>query len=742
MEKKEIISELQFIKGVGPIKALALSQLGITSLIDMISFFPISYIYRSNTKTIAEVIEILRAETSINFQKIDLKNLKLYSETQIVGKVVNVKTIELSRFKKILKITIVDESKAQAELVFFNKVQYFERKFKEGQVLFVSGTPTSDKYSLVKFTHPDVEIIDESEVQLYQSGGIIPKYSMPEALLKARFTQNSVRNIMQYILEIKNLQVEESMPYYLITEHSLIPINEAFRQIHFPDNTDNLEKAIQRFKFEESLLFQLTLNSLRKNQEMNEKGIIIEKNTESVRKLYKQLPFKLTQSQIDVIKQIYDDFASGKPMNRLLQGDVGSGKTLVAIFTMLAAVDNGYQVAIMAPTELLAEQHYKTISKLTQELGIITTLLVGSQNAKLRKEINQKIVSGEAQIICGTHTLFQNNMHFNKLAYIVIDEQHKFGVNQRAELQKIAMNSHFDKQVYPHILVMSATPIPRTLSMTVYGDLDVSVITQMPAERKPIKTKIAFEQNREAVNEFIIKEISDGRQVYYVFPLVDKSEKLQLKSAVQYYEYLQSEVFPNQKIGLLHGQMLGYEKDDVMKAFLNKEYDILVATTIIEVGIDVPNATVIVIENAERYGLSQLHQLRGRVGRSHHQSYCILFSKSEYQFHLNKNNIDTSEYKSAIVRLKTMESTTDGFKIAETDLELRGPGDILGSQQSGMPNFKHLNIVKDVELIAQTRKQAQNILEDDNRLSSNKNIELRKTLQKYVADKGNYYRIA
>ncbi len=742
MEKKEVISELQFIKGVGPIKAIALSQLGINNLIDMISFFPVSYIYRSNTKLISEVIEILRSEYSLNFQKIDIQSLKLYSEIQIVAKVVNIKTIELSRFKKLLKITVTDDSNAQAEIIFFNRVQYFEKKFKEGQILFISGIPTSDKFSQVKFTHPDIEVIDEEEVSLYKSGGIIPKYRMPEGLMKARFSQNSIRNIIQYIFESKDLKIEESLPEYLISEYSLIQINEAFRQVHFPDNIEKLEQAINRFKFEESLLFQLTLNSLRKNQLMNEKGIVIQRNTESVKNLYKQLPFKLTQSQIDVIKQIYDDFSNGKPMNRLLQGDVGSGKTLVAIFTMLAAVDNGYQVAIMAPTELLAEQHYRTISKFTEGFGINITLLVGSQKSKLRKEINQKIIDGESQIICGTHTLFQNNMQFNKLAYIVIDEQHKFGVNQRAELQKIAINSHFDKQVYPHILVMSATPIPRTLSMTVYGDLDVSVINQMPAERKPIKTKIAFEQNRDSVNEFIIKEITEGKQVYYVFPLVDKSEKLQLKSAVEYYDYLQSEVFPNQKIGLLHGQMHGYEKEDIMKAFLNKEYDILVATIIIEVGIDVPNATIIVIENAERYGLSQLHQLRGRVGRSHHQSYCILFSKSEYQFHLNKNNIDTKEYKSAIVRLKTMENTTDGFQIAETDLELRGPGDILGSQQSGMPNFKHLNIVKDVELIAKTRKQAQEILESDNHLSNSKNIALRKTLQKYVADKGNYYRIA
>jgi len=539
MGKNEIISEIQFIKGIGPKKAAALKSEGISTYYDLLRFLPKSYIIRNKSSSIASLASQLKFESKLAFQEIDLKAISLHNHNQVIGKVVDKKIKELGHRRKILILTIADDSPVKCDIVFFNRVNLFDQLYKIGQLLFVTGIASTDKYSPVKFIHPEIEIIQEEEKEIFLKDGIIPKYRMPEIFVKNSISQNTIRNAVLHIFENNLVSLNENLPDYLIEKYHLPPINQTFRELHFPQSLQNLEKAKFRMKFEEILLFELALLSLRNTQKKIEKGIIIPKNTPNVVNLYKSLPFKLTNDQIQAIKSIFADFQSGKPMNRLLQGDVGSGKTLVAIFTMLAAIDSGYQVAIMAPTELLAEQHQKTMQLFLKNFGINVELLVSALNTRKRREVYENISSGKAQIICGTHSLFQSTVQFNKLAYIVIDEQHKFGVNQRAELLNIARKSHFEQDIYPHVLVMSATPIPRTLSMTLYGDLDVSIIRQKPANRKPIKTKVVFDQNRQQIYDFIKKELKLGRQCYYVFPLVEKSEKLQLKAATEFHQHLE-----------------------------------------------------------------------------------------------------------------------------------------------------------------------------------------------------------
>jgi ATP-dependent DNA helicase RecG len=429
-------------------------------------------------------------------------------------------------------------------------------------------------------------------------------------------------------------------------------------------------------------------------------------------------------------------------MNGLLQGDVGSGKTIVALLSIMIAIENGCQTVFLAPTEILAEQHFHVIKNYMEGFNINVVQLLGGQKKKIRNDILMDIQSGKANIVVGTHALFESEIEYNQLGLIIIDEQHRFGVAQRAKLKELAKKSFKGEEISPHILVMSATPIPRTLSMTVYGDLDVSIIREKPKNRKAIQTKIVFESQLDFVYEFIRKEIEKGRQAYIVYPLVEKSEKMELKAATEQYERISNEIFPNFKCGLLHGQMFWYEKEDAMKAFLNKEYDILVSTTVIEVGIDVANVTVMLIENSERFGLSQLHQLRGRIGRGSEQSYCFLATKDNYQYALKRFNDKSEDRKAVFIRLKTMEKTDDGFKISEDDLKLRGPGDVLGTRQSGLPAFKFLDLVSDGDLISQARHEAEIILKNDPELNEKNNKILKDEFTKlYLAD-NNYFDIA
>ena len=530
-----------------------------------------------------------------------------------------------------------------------------------------------------------------------------------------------MRKLMETVFEKHaEEELQETLSGALLEEYSLLPKEDAVRQLHFPDSEEQLDRARYRMKFEELFFFELGLAFRKEAVKTERPGIAFNVQSASARKLLSMLPFELTGAQKNALKEILDNMKSSHPMNRLLQGDVGSGKTIVSLLAMLVAIDNGYQCAMMAPTEILAEQHAQTLRRLLEDFPIKIEQLVGGLKKRVRENLLYDLRNNNVQILVGTHALFQEDVEFAKLGFVVIDEQHRFGVKQRAALM--------EKGVMPDTLIMSATPIPRTLTMTLYGDLDVSVIDELPANRKPIKTAIRFESGVDNVWNFVRLEVQEGRQVYIVYPLVEKSEKLELKSAVEHFEYHKETNFPDLKLGLLHGQMFWYEKDEIMQDFLDKKIDILIATTVIEVGIDVPNASVMVIENAERFGLSQLHQLRGRVGRGSDQSYCILITKDHFRYQMRRGmsqNEQRKERTASIRRLKAMVETTDGFKISEIDLELRGPGDMVGTRQSGMPEFDHVNLVTDGPIIAETRTAAFALAEADPELKSPENKPVR-----------------
>lgn len=507
--------------------------------------------------------------------------------------------------------------------------------------------------------------------------------------------------------------IEETLPEEFLKEYNLISKKDAVVRINFPVQYSDIETSRRRLAFEELFFLELILALKKKTLENEKKGITFSKSIDELKaKFKKTLPYELTNAQIKVINEIYGDMNSDKCMNRLLQGDVGSGKTVVAVFSMLIAIENGYQCAFMCPTELLAEQHFKTITEMLKPFDLKITLLVGGQKKKLREEILTDIKTGKSNIIIGTHALIQEKVEFQNLGFVVIDEQHKFGVMQRAKLKEKGLN--------PDVLVMTATPIPRTLSMTYYGDLDVSVIDELPKNRIPIKTALRSEKDKENIYKFIRLEIQNGRQVYIIYPIIDESEKLDLKSAEENYLILKNNIFRDYEVGMVHGRMLWNEKDEVMEDFKNGKLNILVSTTVIEVGIDIPNATVMIIEEAQRFGLSQLHQLRGRVGRGAEQSYCILVAK----------NLDETASK----RLNILCETTDGFKIAEADMEIRGPGEFFGIRQSGVLNFSCTDLNTDKDLLESARKIAFKIIEEDLHLRKPEHSVIKKAFQKNYSD--------
>ncbi|MEK9137020.1 MAG: ATP-dependent DNA helicase RecG, partial [Bacteroidota bacterium] len=516
------------------------------------------------------------------------------------------------------------------------------------------------------------------------TGGFIPLYPSGQELERVGLDSAGFRRVIGTALRKHLQEVREAMPEALLQTHTLVPLQSALQVVHSPKRQDELEAGLRRLKYDELFYFQLMLALKRHWIKEDTKGIPFNIQSKLARQLVDSLPFKLTAAQIRVIKEITADMQSARPLNRLLQGDVGSGKTIVALLCMLIAVENGYQTVFMAPTEILAEQHYKTLAGLLQNIPVNVRLLVGGQRSRLRRDILDDAQRGSAQIVVGTHALFEKGVEFANLGFIVIDEQHRFGVMQRALL--------IQKGITPDVLVMTATPIPRTLSLTLYGDLDVSVIDELPKDRKPIKTVLKYEEEKESVFQFVRDQVKHARQVYFVYPLIEESEKLDLKAATVYFEELQSKVFPDLRLGLIHGRLPSEEKDEVMQRFKNRELDILVATTVIEVGIDIPNASIMVIENAERFGLAQLHQLRGRVGRGSEQSYCILLTSKWIARGAERagrkalqTQLSLDQQRFAERRLATMVGTTDGFKIAEVDLELRGPGDFFGTRQSGIP---------------------------------------------------------
>ncbi|WP_334112917.1 ATP-dependent DNA helicase RecG [Paucihalobacter sp.] len=690
---------IDYLKGVGPNRAdLLRSELGIHTYQDLINLFPNRYIDRTKYYKINQL-----QDNS--------------SEIQVIGTIVNIQEISQKHGKRLVA-TFQDET-GSMELVWFRGIKWIKENLKRNiaYVIFGKASWFNGVYSM---PHPDMELLTEHEQNLRSAMQAI--YPSTEKLSNKGITNRVVSKIMQQLfLETKG-KFEESLSPGLLNSQKLISKSDALFNIHFPKNQDLLAKAEFRLKFEE--LFYIQLQLILKNliHKSKIKGLTFVKVGDYFNTFYTQhLPFELTDAQKRVLKEIRQDLGSNAQMNRLLQGDVGSGKTIVAFMSMLMALDNGFQACLMAPTAILSVQHYNGLLELCKPLNISIKLLTGSSTTLERKEIDETLQNGSLQIIIGTHALLEDKVVFNNLGLVIIDEQHRFGVAQRAKLWKKGPTQSSQNEetksvpTPPHILVMTATPIPRTLAMSVYGDLDISVIDELPAGRKPIKTVHRFDTNRLKVFKFMRDEISKGRQVYVVYPLIQESAKMDYKDLMDGYESIVREFpIPTYQISIVHGKMKPSDKDFEMQRFINGETQIMVATTVIEVGVNVPNASVMVIESAERFGLSQLHQLRGRVGRGAEQSYCILMTS-----HKLGNDSKT--------RLETMTRTNDGFEIAEVDLKLRGPGDIMGTQQSGVLNLKIADIVKDKDLLKHARFCAQQILKSDPGLNQSGNIAILKT---------------
>jgi len=711
---------LQYVKGIGPKRAAALEEIGVHSVADLLHYFPFGYLDRSSIVKIRDLRKHVNAEKPVT----------------VIGEVFRQELRRSRRSNRLVFFLTLKDETGTVTCVFFQGVQWYKDAFEQGELLAVSAYPDFDKLGRIQFTHPEFDRLKGAEEEdepdwgkLFNTGSIIPKYSSSADLTSVGLDSRGFRRVIRNALKSHLHNVEEIIPEEIRSRAGLLPLRMALEQIHFPSQSENLAAARQRLKFDELFFLQLMLAYRKRRIGQETNGITYTIESGLARTLAERLPFELTKAQRRVINEIAGDMKSSKPMNRLLQGDVGSGKTIVALLAMLVAVDNGYQVAFMAPTEILADQHFRTLAGYLKDLPVKVRLLVGGQKKKLREDILEDIRSGRANLVVGTHALIEENVKFAKLGFVVIDEQHRFGVLQRATLREKGFN--------PDVLVMTATPIPRTLSLTVYGDLDVSVIDEMPASRKPIKTGLRTEADKGKVYQFVREEIARGRQAYIVFPLIEESEKVDLKAATIEFEHLRSSIFPEFRLGLIHGRIKSDEKDEIMSRFKAGEIQILVSTTVIEVGIDVPNAAIMIIENAERFGLSQLHQLRGRVGRGADQSYCILIANYGW-FDEHRKGREPGEVKkeklNAQTRLETMVQTTDGFKIAEVDLRLRGPGEFFGIRQSGLPEFRIANLIEDGDLISLARKEAFGLVDRDPQLRSIAHHSLRRHFEECYKD--------
>jgi ATP-dependent DNA helicase RecG len=695
-------TNISYLKGVGPKRAEMLAkELDIHFFEALLNYFPFRYVDKSRFYKVRDVVT-----DSVYYQ--------------LKGRVTNLTAVGEKRTKYITADFTDDTGTIQ--LVWFKGLQWIKKRFEPGQEYVIFGKPSVFKNKF-NFVHPEVEDYSKNAVSL-TSNRLEGIYSTSEKLKNMGLGTKGISKIMKNLLERVADSIEETLPEYLIEHFDLLSRKEALINIHFPSSPAMIEKAEKTLKFEELLFVQLQILRLKINVQSKIKGHVMEKVGDVFNDFfYHHLPFELTGAQKRVVKEIRADLKSGRQMNRLLQGDVGSGKTLVALMTMLLAIDNGYQSAIMAPTEILATQHFHSITNMLKDMDVEVGLLTGSTKAAQRKVLHERLQNGKMNIIIGTHALIEDVVKFNNLGLVIIDEQHRFGVAQRARLWK-------KNAIPPHVLVMTATPIPRTLAMTLYGNLDVSVIDELPPGRKPVKTVHYFENNYLKVMGFLKSQIKKGRQIYIVYPLIKESETLDLKNLMDGFEQIQRYFpLPEYQVSVLHGRMKPEDKEYEMKRFVEGVTDIMVSTTVIEVGVDVPNATVMVIENAERFGLSQLHQLRGRVGRGADQSYCILMSG---------NKLSNEGRK----RLEVMVSTSDGFRIAEEDLKLRGPGDIQGTRQSGLMDFKIANLAKDGELVSLTRSVAQRILEKDPELAKKENLRLSRQLSRLLKDKTNWGRIS
>lgn len=663
---------IEYLKGIGPTKADVINkELGIFTFADFLRHYPFRYIDKTQFYTIADVSADL---PSVQFRATVVSK-------QLVGE---------RRGKRM--VAMVEDTTGTMELVWFQGLKWVDKTVMVGQEYVIFGKPNAYGMRL-NIVHPEMELLKDFKPE--NATALQPVYPSTEKLKSFFLDSKGILKLQKQLMLQAEHEIKEFLPKNIIDKYKMMPRAEAIKEVHFPSNAKQLARAQARLKFEELFLIQLKLIQANKGRKLNAKGFIFSKVGEHFNQFYHhQLPFELTDAQKRVVKEIRADTNTGYQMNRLLQGDVGSGKTIVALLTMLLAIDNGFQACLMAPTEILAQQHFAGLSELLQGMNINIKILTGSSKTKERRVLLEQLAAGEIHIILGTHALIEDPVVFKNLGMVIIDEQHRFGVEQRSKLWKKNVQA-------PHVLVMTATPIPRTLAMTLYGDLDTSVIDELPKGRKPIETIHQYESHRLKLFGFLEKEIAKGRQVYIVYPLIKESEKLDLINLEEGYQSI-TKAFPMPKyhVSIVHGKMKAADKDFEMQRFVKGETQIMVATTVIEVGVNVPNASVMVIENSERFGLSQLHQLRGRVGRGAEQSYCILMTG-------NKLSAD------ARTRISTMVKTNNGFEIAEIDLQLRGPGDLQGTQQSGVLDLHIADLAKDQKILQEARITAQEIIDSD-----------------------------
>ena len=694
-------TSIEYLKGVGPKRAeLLKKELEIFTFRDLLFHFPFRYIDKSKIYLVAD----LKTETP---------------SIQLFGKIIKIEEKGHKKNKRL--IAYFQDKSGIVELVWFKGLRWIKSSIKLNSNYLVFGKPSffNGTYNIV---HPEIDLKQENDN--FFSGGFQAVYPSTELLNARGLSSRAISKLIKTLLPLIEDDFVETLSQDILSKFNLPSRIEAFFDIHVPKNTKKLVRAQKRLKFEELFFFQLHLLKTKASRQQKINGYSFNILGDNFNNFYQNyLPFDLTNAQKRVLKDIRKDLKSSKQMNRLLQGDVGSGKTLVALLSMLIAVDNSYQACIMAPTEILSQQHFQYFSEFLKDLNINIALLTGSTKTRSRKKIHEQLENGSINLLIGTHALLEDKVKFSNLGLVIIDEQHRFGVAQRARLWR-------KNNRPPHVLVMTATPIPRTLSMTLYGDLDVSVIDELPPGRKLVKTSWKSDSSRLQIINFIKRQISDGRQIYIVFPLIDESDTLDYKNLVEGINSIEREFpLPDYQISVLHGQMKAEDKEYEMKRFVEGVTNIMVSTTVIEVGVNVPNASVMIIESAERFGLSQLHQLRGRVGRGAEQSYCILMSGNKLSHE-------------AKARLSTMVETNDGFKIAEEDLKLRGPGDMMGTQQSGMLNFKIVDIVKDNKILIFARKEAENLLQNDQSLEKVENINIARAYFPYAKERLGWSRIS
>lgn len=700
MQNNLLLTSIEYLKGVGPKRAeLLRKEVGVSRYVDLLNFFPFRYIDRSKFHPINQVND---EQTYI----------------QLKGKLIAINEVGTGRKKRLT--ALIEDETGEIELVWFKGIKWVKPNLQAGKTYIVFGRPTKfgKKFNIA---HPELEIFNPAQ---QFKGKFQPIYHSTEKLSNSGLNSKGFEKLMSNFLPEATNHIEEILSAQILEDYHLVSRKKAYHDIHQPNSLADSANAIKRLKFEELFFLQMRLLKQKQLVERKIKGHVFEHVGEHFNQFYEnELPFELTGAQKRVLKEIRKDTLYGGQMNRLLQGDVGSGKTLVALLSALIAADNGFQTCIMAPTEILANQHFNTLQEFLQNSNIKIDLLTGSVKKKDREAIHEKLENGETNILIGTHALIEDNVKFKNLGLAVIDEQHRFGVGQRSKLWRKNLTP-------PHMLIMTATPIPRTLAMTLYGDLDVSIIDELPPGRKSVKTIHKYDSARLNVFGFIEKEIEKGRQVYIVYPLIEESEKLHYKDLTDGFESISRRFpLPKYRVGIVHGRMKAVEKDFEMQQFAEGKTHILVSTTVIEVGVNVPNASVMVIENAERFGLSQLHQLRGRVGRGAEQSYCILMT--DYKL--------SSDGKK---RIETMVRTNDGFELSEVDLKLRGPGDIMGTQQSGILNLNISDLSKDNQLVMLARDAAKKILKDDPELEKEENLLIRKELIKQMKTLPNWSRIS